>query len=81
MILDKLLEKKDVYAYINFRKKELRATMKVELSATEPKHREAVKQRFMGRIFELEQFEYVVRSNLKRASVITATNVKRKERG
>ena len=52
-ILDKLLEKKDIEAYLEFRIEFLKITMTDEISKLDPKEREFVRERFKGRISEL----------------------------
>ncbi len=53
-ILDKLLEKKDILAYIEYRIKVLKKEMESAIQNNLPKDKESVKQRFQGRIAELE---------------------------
>ncbi len=53
-ILDKLLEKKDLLAYIDYRIKVLKKEMESAIRINLPKDKESVKQKFQGRIVELE---------------------------
>ena len=59
-ILDKLLEKKDVLAYIDFRILHLKDDLDAVLNSTSLKDRELIKERFNGRILELEELKYIV---------------------
>jgi len=59
-ILDKLLEKKDVLAYINFRILHLKDDLDAVLNSTSLKDRELIKERFNGRILELEELKNVI---------------------
>ena len=52
-ILDKLLEKKDIEAYLEYRIEFLKITMTDEISKLDPGKREFVRERFKGRISEL----------------------------
>ena len=52
-ILDKLLEKKDIEAYLEYRIEFLKITMTDAISKLDPKDREFVRERFKGRISEL----------------------------
>lgn len=54
MILDKLLEKKDLKAYCNFRKMCLLKEMRKEIFKIEPKKRQLLKNLFIGRLKELD---------------------------
>lgn len=53
-ILDKLLEKKDIFAYIEFRIKVLKNEMDIAIQNNLPENKESAKHRFQGRIAELE---------------------------
>lgn len=54
-ILDELIEKKDLTAYIHYRKRYLSNMMeKIYMGEENPKRRELIKQRFVGRIKELQ---------------------------
>ena len=66
-ILDKLLEKKDILAYIDFRilslKNDLSIVMKqvpCKINKHHIKNRELIKERFNGRILELEELKNIV---------------------
>ena len=54
MILDKLLEKKDIVAYLELRRDFLRSTLTTEIPKIKPEDREAIKERIEGRISELD---------------------------
>ena len=70
MILDKLLEKKDVLAYINFRQKELVEAREYAIKHTGLKQRESTLRKIEGRIAELKHFANVVHSgNVKKESI------------
>lgn len=62
-ILDKLMEKKDIESYLELRAKFLKKTMTNEILKLEPEDREFVKERFKGRISELEIMIEKIRSN------------------
>ena len=53
MILDKLLEKKDVEAYLEFRRDYLKSILTAEILKVDEKDRGAIEERFKGRISEL----------------------------
>jgi len=59
-ILDKLLEKKDILAYIDFRILRLKDDLNVVINSTPDKDRELIKERFNGRILELEGLKHIV---------------------
>jgi len=59
-ILDKLLEKKDVLAYIDFRIIRLKDDLDVVINSTHDKDRGLIKERFNGRILELEELKNVI---------------------
>lgn len=59
-ILDKLLEKKDVLAYIDFRILRLKDDLNVVINSTPDKNRELIKERFNGRILELEELKTII---------------------
>jgi len=63
-ILDKLLEKKDVLAYINFRILSLKNDINIVMESTPYKNRELIKERFNGRILELEELKYIVHQGI-----------------
>lgn len=54
-ILDKLMEKKDLDAYINLRLEFIRSIIDKEISILPEKEREFVRQRFIGRKVELRK--------------------------
>lgn len=54
-ILDKLMEKKDLDAYIKLRLEFIDSIIKKELSRLPEKERELVRQRFIGRKVELKK--------------------------
>jgi len=62
-ILDLLMEKKDVYAYIAFRIQHLETEMKKALKTTEPKHRANITERFSGRILELKELKKTIKAD------------------
>lgn len=81
MILDRLLEKKDISAYIDFRIKQLVRELNPEkIKLVKEKKRQEAVMSIKGRIKELQHFKGVVHGDLKRQSIITATDVLRKER-
>jgi len=61
-ILDKLLEKKDVLAYIDFRILSLKCDLGIALESTlhDNKTKGLIKERFYGRITELEELRKIV---------------------
>jgi len=59
-ILDKLLEKKDVLTYIDFRIIRLKDDLDVVINLTHDKDRELIKEHFNGRILELEELKNVI---------------------
>lgn len=54
-ILDKLMEKKDLDAYINLRSEFINSVMNKEISRLPEKERELLRQRFVGRKVELRK--------------------------
>ena len=54
-ILDKLMEKKDLDAYINLRLEFIDSVMHKEVSKLPEKERELIRQRFVGRKVELRK--------------------------
>lgn len=54
-ILDKLMEKKDLDAYINLRLEFIDSIIKKELSILPENERELIRQRFVGRKVELKK--------------------------
>ena len=70
MILDKLLEKKDVLAYVNFRKKQLKQNVDVVYKTAKPEHREETTKRLQSRIGELSILADLIHSNkVKKRSI------------
>ena len=76
MILDKLLEKKDIQAYIHYRIKTLEATMASEIKHQPIKHREFIRGKFSGRIKELEMLSHHLKHDIKLQSKRMADNLK-----
>ncbi len=60
MILDKLLEKKDLLAYIDFRVEFLSLISETELMRLPERDRESLKQRFVGRQQELKMLKKLI---------------------
>lgn len=60
MILDKLLEKKDLLAYIDFRLEFLSSILESELSKVPTSDREFIRQRFIGRKEELKMIQKLI---------------------
>lgn len=76
MILDQLIEKKDLLAYIEFRIKYLLQEEKVENYPE--KEREFYRKKLQGRVNELKKLRAVVsRGNLKKSSKIYYSKVER----
>jgi hypothetical protein len=70
MILDKLVEKKDIYAYINSRKIILADLItKEELMKLPPKRRETMKRQIVGRIKELSHLSGILHGNIHYTSI------------
>ena len=68
-ILDKLVEKKDLEAYLGLRAAFLRNEMTEEIQKQPDSKKELIRERFNGRILELYSFKQVVISNnIKRDS-------------
>jgi len=63
MILEKLVEKKDVLAYCAFRKKHLVAIRNKEMPRHLKANKAIVSAKFTGRIEELAELEKVLRAN------------------
>jgi len=59
-LLDQLLEKKDVLAYIDFRIKSLKYDLSKAILNAVPKDREYIRERFNGRILELEELRIII---------------------
>lgn len=62
MILDKLLEKKDVEAYLELRRDFLKSELSSVILKIKPEDRELIKERFKGRISELNMLIDTIRS-------------------
>jgi hypothetical protein len=68
-ILDQLLEKKDLTAFIEFRIQELEIQRKKTILKVKEKKRGIIHERFMGRIAELEYLrKQICRGTLKQAA-------------
>lgn len=66
MILDKLIEKKDIEIYIDNRIIFLEKETIVEVLKQKPEKRQIIKERFKGRIDELKKLDTVIKQdNLK----------------
>lgn len=66
MILDKLIEKKDIEIYIDNRIIFLEKETIVEILKQKPEKRQIIKERFKGRINELKKLDTVIKQdNLK----------------
>jgi len=69
-ILDKLVEKKEIYCYVKARKAFLIQNAKAWILKQEPRKRELLKQRVNGRVRELELLETTLRRNeLKKIAI------------
>lgn len=66
MILDKLIEKKDVFAYIKFRTEQLQ---QYDIKIYPKKERELQRQRLMGRLRELKHLKDSMNSGIKKESI------------
>jgi hypothetical protein len=66
MILDKLIEKKDIYTYIRARIAVLNLMLRKKMVELPPKDREFERQRIIGRIKELRTLRRMVLKNLNR---------------
>ena len=62
-ILDKLIEKKDVEAYLEMRALFLKSIMEDAVLSVEPEKRELIRERFYGRIHELKMTIETIRNN------------------
>lgn len=62
-ILDKLMEKKDLSAYISFRLEFLDSIIEEEISRLPENKREFVRQRFLGRKSELKKLLTILRED------------------
>ena len=66
MILDKLIEKKDIEIYIDNRIIFLEKETIIEVLKQKPEKRQIIKERFRGRIDELKKLDTVIKQdNLK----------------
>lgn len=63
MILEKLMEKKDLDAYINLRIEYLKSIERGVLEDLPEKERGFIQERFVGRINELEKLLLILREN------------------
>lgn len=63
MILDKLMEKKDINAYIEMRIKYLCETYANTIKTANPRHRYSIHSKWKGRIAELKKLKQVINSN------------------
>ena len=63
MILDQLIKKKDLMAYIDLRIKYLKSTATSEYLKVEPKKREITKQKINGQIKELKKLRKIIYEN------------------
>lgn len=62
-ILDKLIERKDLLAYISKRKERLELEKKKEMKEQPKEKREFIRQRFNGRIQELKKLKEIVHNH------------------
>ena len=70
MILDKLMEKKDLKIYIKARTAELRRIKREQIVKLPPKDREQFRQRMIGRIMELDRINNLLAQDcLKKSSL------------
>lgn len=81
-ILDQLIEKKDILAYIRFRSEDLKDKIcREELQKLESKERGALIKVTKTRIDELNHFGKLIRENrVKKEAIMHATYVKTKAR-
>ena len=63
-ILDLLMEKKDIYIYIDCRIAYLEYRKLIEIKHQKPKKRELINERFNGRIRELKLLKKLIKSGL-----------------
>jgi len=61
MILDKLMEKKDIVAWITYRIQELAMDKKKALKESKPKERENINRMFIGRYRELCHLKSIIK--------------------
>lgn len=59
-MLEKLIEKKDLLAYLNFRMALLEVQMQCAMDTAPEKDREFIRQRFIGRLRELERLRIII---------------------
>ena len=77
-ILDKLLEKKDVLAYIQFRTSILEKELEVVLVSTPDQDKQFIKKQFDGRILELDELRKTIEhGTLKEKSISYARRYKK----
>ena len=70
MILDKLMEKKDLKIYIKARTAEVRRIKREQITKLPPKDREQFRQRMIGRLMELDRLNNLLaQDNLKKSSL------------
>jgi len=62
-ILDKLMEKKDLDAYIKFRIEYLNSIKKDEIIKHQEKERGLIQERFNGRVIELDKLRILLQKN------------------
>jgi hypothetical protein len=74
MILDRLVEKKDIQAYISWRIKILKIEMGKIPDIEKPRRRETAKRQIIGRIKELNLMKEVIRRGAKSDSIIACKN-------
>lgn len=63
MILEQLIEKKDLMAYIDLKIKLLQSTSKSKILKADPENRELVKQKINGQIKELKILKKIIHGN------------------
>jgi len=73
-ILDKLLEKKDVLAYIKFRIEILELELSKVLIETEDKDKQQIKEQFDGRILELKELKKIIEFGFLKMKLISNSN-------
>jgi hypothetical protein len=82
-ILDKLVEKKDLLAYVKYRRQYLKDIQAFEVHKQPDKKKQLVYERFRGRMEELDTLASVIRNNKvkdqsKRLCIATRDDEKRK---
>ncbi len=81
MILDKLIEKKDMLAYLSFRIDELIKTKKEIPQSIDKELRHTVYKMMAGKITELRKLKEIVKSNaIKKSSKSISTKLKTEEK-